>query len=48
MRFLNAFDIGAVCGEPDWTVMLLDTLLITPPVVAATQVVERLIGKGRR
>jgi hypothetical protein len=47
MRFLNALDIGAVCGEPEWTVTLLDALLITPPVVAAPQVVEYLIGRGR-
>jgi hypothetical protein len=48
MRFLKTLGIGAVCGEPEWTVMLLDAVLIAAPVVAATLVAEHLTDQGRR
>jgi hypothetical protein len=47
MRFLKALGISAVCGELEWTVILLDAVLIAAPVVAATLVAEHLIERGR-
>jgi hypothetical protein len=38
---------SALRGEPEWTVRLLDAVLITAPVVAATLVAEHLTGQGR-
>jgi hypothetical protein len=47
MRVLNPLGINAVCGKPGWPLMLLGTVLIAAPVVAATREAEHLTGCRR-